>query len=141
MKHGHCASVVLIVAWIWAATTLHAEATTNSADLSGVLGSAADWKTLPAGYVLGASGLKGPPGVALNLESSASKAAPSECLMSFRLKPAASGAAYVNVQMACAERADKTQQALTFAISAAPGQKYVGYGASVQGGKAPPQPL
>ena len=40
--------------------------------------------------------------------------------------------------MACAERPDKTQQSLTFSVSATGGLKQVNYSASVQGGKPPP---
>lgn len=103
------------------------EAATNEIQLTDMLGTPSDWKVTPSGS-------------ALYLESAASKPAPSECVISFRLKSSA-GATYISAQMACGERADKTQQALVFTVSAAPNVKYFGYGASVQGGKTPPAPL
>jgi hypothetical protein len=74
-----------------------AEVTTNPVQLAEMLGTPSDWKITPSGQ-------------GLYLESAVSKSAPGELIMSFRLKPAA-GAAYVSIQMACAERPDKTQQA------------------------------
>src|ERR1043166_4257851 len=65
-------------------------AAADPAKLAEVLGSAADWKLMPAQPVIG--GEPGQPTISapagLNLESSAKQAAPTECVLSFRLKPA-----------------------------------------------------
>jgi hypothetical protein len=97
------------------------------------------WKITPAGYDVHTDKdlnvLAPPAGQTLYLESAAAKAAPCEFVVSFRLKPA-KGAASLSLQMGCAG-----QQALTLGVNTAAGQKYVGYGASVTGGKTPPQPM
>ncbi len=109
--------------------------------LDKILGSAADWTITPAQYgVTGegdAAALTSPGG--LNITGKTSQSAPCECLVSFRLKPAKGTAAHINVQLACAERKDKTEQSLVFNIGFQEGQKFLNYTVSVQGGK-PPEP-
>jgi len=105
-----------------------------------VLGPAAEesWTIKPPAYsvsgepaiVVGAA-----PGV--TLESKASHAAPGEYFFAFRLKPAKPGSTNFRIQLACAVRPDKTQQALNFTASLTGGLKYVSHSASVTGGKPP----
>ena len=105
-----------------------------------VLGAVADWKITPAQPVVGGKSGQTTLSAAegLSLESSTSHAAPLECLVSYRLKPAAGVAASINLQMACADRPDKTPQSLNFSVGATGGQNLLTYTASVQGGKIPP---
>ncbi|MBI4024488.1 MAG: hypothetical protein HY360_05870, partial [Verrucomicrobia bacterium] len=114
---------------------------TDPAKLDKILGSAADWTITPAQYEVAgeadAAALTSPGGV--NLSGKASQPAPCECLVSFRLKPAKGAAAHINVQLACAERTDKTEQSLGFNVGFQAGQKFLNYTASVQGG-TPPAP-
>ncbi len=123
-----------------------ARAAGNVADPSAiaeVLGSAADWKITPAQPELGSgpgTTLMGTGGQALSLESTSKQTAPSECLVSFRLKPAKGTSASINLQMACGERPDKTPQSLNFSVWTTEGLKDVSYSMSVVGGKPPPPP-
>lgn len=122
---------------------LYAEAApANLSKLAEVLGSGEAWKITPPEYVLsgevGQTTLAALKGQTLVLESKASVAAPTECLVSFRLDPELAGWSNVNLQLARAERADKTQQSLTYYVTNSKGQNYVSYGVSVEGGKPPP---
>src|SRR5260370_29279547 len=118
---------VYLLSLFSSSTIRGAETAADPAKLAEVLGSAADWKLNPAQPVLG--GEPGPPTISapagLNLESSGKQAAPSECVLSFRLKPAKGASAYVQLQMACAERPDKTAQVLNFSVGTTAGLKYV----------------
>lgn len=113
---------------------------TNSAKLDEVLGRSADWKIMPEDYVVtGKAGeitLSGP--TRLTLDGATSKSAPWEYFLSCRLKATTGNAASVNMQMACADRADKTQQFLAFSVSADSALNQAGYGMTVQGGNVPP---
>ncbi len=100
----------------------------NPSALNEVLGTPADWKLSPEIPAAGA---------VLSLESKAPREAPCELLMSFRLKPAAGASSTIGVQMACADLADKSHQALTLSVSAAGGTGYISYGVSVTASDAP----
>ncbi len=117
----------------------------DPAQMAKVLGNVADWKITPEKPVLG-SGPGQPTLVAtateaITLEGNAPVAAPSECLVVYRMKPPEGNTSYVNVQMACADRPDKTPQSVTFSVGANGGQKSIVYSITVLGGKAPPPPL
>ena len=116
-----------------------------AANLSEILGAGADdWNITPEAYVLsgepGRPAMSAPAGQTLVLETKGVQAAPSECLVTYRLKPPAGAWASVYLQMACAEKADKTPQALAFSVSACGGQKCLNYSASVQGWQASQPP-
>jgi hypothetical protein len=86
----------------------------------------------------GRPALAGQTDIMLGLETREAAAAPAEFLATFRLNPVAGGSARVTLQMACAERADKTQQSLTVMVSSSVDRKSVLPGLSAEGGKAPP---
>jgi hypothetical protein len=113
----------------------------DPAKLAEVLGrgGADNWTITPDAYTLtGEPGLTGTTPAGVTLRSKANRAAPGEFFFAFRLKPAKGASASINLQMGCATRADKTQQALSFAVSTTSELTYVNYTTSVQGGKPPP---
>ncbi len=117
-----------------------ADAVVDPAKVAKVLGpgGADSWTIKPAAYAVSdepALVSSAAPGV--TLESKAVQAAPSEYFFAFRLKPIKAGSSSVRIQLACATRPDKTQQALNFSVGFTNGQKYVTYSASGQGGKPP----
>ncbi len=128
--------VFLTLLWL-VATSVHAA---DPAKLAEVLGNVADWKITPAEPVLsgkpGQTTLSSPEG--LNLESTAIQSAPTECVISYRLKPSPGNSTSIMLQMACAERPDKSPQSLIFSVSATDPGNSVNYTASVQSAKPPP---
>ncbi len=114
----------------------------DASQMAKVLGSVADWKITPAKPVLGSG--PGQPTLAatateaLTLESTSVQAAPTECIMSYRLKPADGTSTSINLQMACADRPDKTPQSVSLSVSAVGGQNQVNYSVTVLGGQSPP---
>src|SRR5690242_18421730 len=97
-----------------------AEPSADPAKLAQVLGKggADHWTIAPAGFALSDEpAFVAPVGTGATLESKNSQTAPSEFVFAFRLKPVKGGSASVNFQLACAERPDKTQQALSFSVT------------------------
>jgi hypothetical protein len=123
---------------VWASGLFGAADPARLAEVLG-RGGADSWTITPAAYTVTAEpALTATTPAGVTLRSKATPAAPSEYFFAFRLKPAKGGSTSINLQMACATRPDKTQQALSFGVSRTSELTYVSYTTSVQGGKPPP---
>lgn len=139
MHHRAFCRVILAATVIVGLSVSGVHRAADTAKLDEILGKggADNWTITPAQVAISTEpALAASAGV--TLKSKASHAAPSEYFFAFRLKPLKGASASVNLQMACAMRADKTQQSLSFSVARAGDHSYVSYATSVQGGKPPP---